>query len=55
MDLHPILGPTFNWITPALTEWTIKIPVILAVYMRHPLFGACVSQLLPSDSMKPMN
>jgi len=33
MDLHPILGPTFTWITPALSEWAIKLPVILAVNM----------------------
>lgn len=29
----PFLGPTVNaWITPELSEWAFKLPVVLAVY-----------------------
>jgi hypothetical protein len=26
------LGPLFSWITPEMSEWAFKIPVIFAVY-----------------------
>ena len=30
----PLLGPAVtNWITPEMSEWAYRLPVILAVYM----------------------
>jgi len=29
----PYLGPTFHWITPEISAWAFKIPIILAVYI----------------------
>jgi len=28
----PLLGPVATWISPELSEWAYKLPVILAVY-----------------------
>ena len=29
----PLLGPIASWISPELSEWAYKLPIILAVYV----------------------